>query len=154
MCRFIGEVGPKRNPTRGASSKKASSSRAQQTPPPPADYDTNLFVNKQAADMFKKIHEKFVVRERGFEFQDEPFENNPAYDLIWAEIVRRNWGVFCNSTRVGMANYSQMFEFYANFPHLDVENHNFIRGKKVPTEIYSFNSLLHLPTLSALDDEH
>ena len=149
-------MGPKRNPLRGTSSKKASSSRTQPppTPPAPAEYDTNLFVNNDAAELFKKIYKRSVVRERGFDFDEAPAVQHPGYELIKAEIVRRRWNLFCDSNHVDSANCSIIYEFFANFSYQDAEQNNFVRGKLVPTSAYAFNQLLGLPSFSAQEDEY
>lgn len=41
--------------------------------------------------MFKKIHEKSVVREIGFEFFDPPHVVNLVYEEIRTKIYRRDW---------------------------------------------------------------
>ena len=140
---------PRRNVKSSAQRNKASSSRQREptpTPSPPSspenmEFDSTKFLCHEAAEIYKKIHVKSVVRERGFECTPPVHQVNNLYEDIRAEIKRRDWETLCCGDFVGPANCSLMFEFYANVSFPDEQENVYLRGKWIPFGLAYINNM-------------
>ncbi|KAM6568784.1 hypothetical protein CsatB_016769 [Cannabis sativa] len=142
----------KRVKTRANRCMQGSSSHA---PNPQDDQNQQItrFVNNPAAKRYEKLIKRSIIRERGFEYQDTPFERDLGYEVIRGEIARRQWQKFCDAEHVGKANQNIVCEFFANYPYKGGNNTVYVRGVSVSVTVESINKFFSLPTLSADQDE-
>ena len=153
---------PRRNVKSSAQRNKASSSRQREptpTPSPPSspenmEFDSTKFLCHEAAEIYKKIHVKSVVRERGFECTPPVHQVNNLYEDIRAEIKRRDWETLCCGDFVGPANCSLMFEFYANVSFPDEQENVYLRGKWIPFGLAYINNMFGTMHLHESSDSY